>query len=88
MGESFFLKSSFFRSLLIFIPMGVLMMFYGLYELDKQVDDYPRVEGQITSSQLYWDQSPYSIKINNDQWFDIFRHAKEVNHIYQPSIHL
>ncbi|MFA8435131.1 MAG: hypothetical protein ACEPOZ_11495 [Marinifilaceae bacterium] len=70
--ESFFLRSSFYRSIFVFIPMGFLMVFYGIKELKETINDFPKVEGVITSAKLYWEKSPYSIELFDNQWYDIY----------------
>ncbi|MCT4638742.1 MAG: hypothetical protein N4A72_13665 [Bacteroidales bacterium] len=68
--KSFFLKSSYYRSFW-FVFIGIIIFFYSINNLNKTADDYPIVEGNITHTQIRWDDAPFDIKVN-DRWYSIY----------------
>jgi len=85
MKESTFLKTSYLRSLLFFIPMGVMMIIFGIKEYDKEIDEYSKTKGIIESSHLYWEDTPFNIELENGIWYSTYK-RRYFNDLKQKAI--
>ncbi|MFA8435137.1 MAG: hypothetical protein ACEPOZ_11525 [Marinifilaceae bacterium] len=65
--------TSYYKSLLA-IASSMILIFYCVIGLNKEVDDYPMVKGVILKAHLYWEKSPFTLSIdkNPNQWYDIY----------------
>lgn len=70
---SFFYITSFYRSLFAIIG-GVLLILISISGFKKNIDDYSNVSGVIEKAHLYWDKSPYNIRLRNSngQWYSVY----------------
>ena len=65
---------AYYRSLLILIPINLIAAILCIVNLNKTIDNYPKVEGIISTANLEWNKAPYNIKLEEypKQWYVIY----------------
>lgn len=65
---------AYYRSLLILIPANIIAAALCIVNLTKDINDYPKVEGEIFKSYLEWNKAPFIIKLKKQpkQWYKVY----------------
>jgi hypothetical protein len=73
-AKSVWYKIAYYRSLLILIPANIIAAVLCIINLTKDIDDYPRIEGEIEKAYLEWNKAPFIIKLEQrpKQWYKVY----------------
>jgi len=73
-NTSFWYVIAYYRSLLILIPANIIAAALCIGNLTKDIDIYPKIEGEIVKAYLEWDKAPFIIKLENEpkQWYKVY----------------
>lgn len=65
---------AYYRSLLILIPINLIAAILCVINLNKTLDNYPKVEGVISTAHLEWNKAPFNIKLEEypKQWYVVY----------------
>lgn len=85
--KSIFYIIAYYRSLLILIPVNILAAALCIVNLTKNVDDYPKIEGEIVKAYLEWNKAPFNLKLKEypNQWFVVY-HSKYYSILQEQAV--